>query len=92
MKKKPRFIFLTNEGFTFSERAQEGEPDIENTQVVGFGEGNNPDEALNNLISENPHLLETPFEEIFCLELAENAEKKKKYFWLKSYVRGKRKF
>ena len=84
MKKRKKFIFLTNEDFTFSEHFQGVEPDVENTQVVGFGEGNNPNEALNNLISENPHILEIPFNEIFCLELAENAEKKKKYFWLKS--------
>jgi len=84
MKKRKKFIFLTNEGFTFSEHSHRGEPDVENTQVVGFGEGNNPDEALDNLISENPHILEISFDEIFCLELAENAEKNKKYFWLKS--------
>jgi len=47
MKKRKKFIFLTNEGFTFSEHSHTGEPDVENTQVVGFGKGNNPDEALN---------------------------------------------
>ena len=83
MKRRKKFIFLTNEGFTFSEHSQGGEPDVENTQVVGFGEGNNPDESFNDLISKIPYILEIPFDEIFCLELAENAEKKKKYFWLK---------
>jgi len=84
MKKRKRFIFLTNEGFTFSEHFQGEEPDVENTQVVGFGEGNNPNEAFNDLLNKNPFLLVTQFNEIYCLELAENVEKNKKYFWLKN--------
>jgi len=84
LKNKRKFIFLTNEGFTFQEHSKEVEPDIENIQVVGTTEGVNPEDAFDNLLKENPYLSETRFNEIYCLELAKNAEIKKKYFWLKN--------
>ena len=57
-----KYIFLTNEWF-----AQHSNwSDIENVQMVWISEGNNPDDAFENLIKEKLWLEQTSFEEIFC--------------------------
>ncbi|MDP2681675.1 MAG: hypothetical protein Q8P28_02555 [Deltaproteobacteria bacterium] len=63
------YIFITAEGFTHQPNSESPEPDIENCQVIGFAEGNSPEEAFDNLIEENNYLLETNFDEIICFEL-----------------------
>ena len=44
------YIFITNEGFTFQPNSEDYEPDIENSQVIGFAKGNNQNDAFNNLL------------------------------------------
>lgn len=63
------YIFITEEGFTYQPNSESPEPDIENCQVIGFAEGNSPEEAFDNLIAENGYLLGTNFDEIICYEL-----------------------
>lgn len=64
------FVFITTEGFTYQPNSQSGEPDIENCQVLGFGAGLNPQEAFKNVMKNNEYLIETTFDEVICLELA----------------------
>ncbi|MDI6760909.1 MAG: hypothetical protein QMD05_08780 [Candidatus Brocadiaceae bacterium] len=63
------YIFITEEGITYQPDSESPEPDIENCQVIGFAEGNSPEEAFDNLIEENGYLLETSFDEVICFEL-----------------------
>lgn len=63
------YIFITTEGYTFQPASTSIEPDIENCQVVGLVQGLNEQQAFQNLIKENPDLLETTFDELICLQL-----------------------
>lgn len=76
------FVFITTEGFTYQPNTQGGEPDIENCQVVGYGDGENPHEAFKHLILTNNYLTATTFDEIICLELA---NEERTYFYLNEY-------
>ncbi len=64
-----KFIFITDEGFTFQPDSEDYEPDIENMQVVGFGEGNTIDDAMENMIDENPYLKDTKFNKVIGIEV-----------------------
>ncbi len=64
-----KFIFITGEGFTFQPGSEDCEPDIENMQVVGFGEGNTIDGAMDNMIDENPYLKNTRFNKVIGIEI-----------------------
>jgi len=64
-----KFIFITDEGFTFQPDSENYEPDIENMQVVGFGEGNTIGDAMENMIDENPYLKNTRFNKIIGIEI-----------------------
>ena len=64
-----KFIFITEEGFTFQPGSEDYEPDIENMQVVGFGEGNTIDDAMENMIDENPYLKNTKFNKVIGIEI-----------------------
>lgn len=77
------YIFLTSEGYTFQPDSESAEPDIENCQVIGFAEGESPDDAFDNLLRENEYLLETTFDEIYCYQLA---DKKRTDFSLKKEI------
>lgn len=63
------YIFITTEGTTLQPDSDFPGPDIENCQVIGFAEGNSPEEAFDNLIEKGFYLLETSFDEIICFEL-----------------------
>ena len=67
--KMKKFIFITDEGFTFQPGSEDYEPDIENMQVIGFGEGNNVDDAVDNMIKENPYLKDTRFNKVIGIEV-----------------------
>lgn len=75
------YIFITSEGYTFQPDSDSSVPDIENCQVLGFGSGVDSDDAFRNFLKENEFLLDTSFDEVKALELANNEEK---YFYLKS--------
>lgn len=79
--KSKNFIFLTHEGFTFQPDSKNMEPDIENLQVIDFSYGMNAEDAFEHLLQHNEYLLDTSFDEIFSLELANG--NKKSYFSLK---------
>ncbi len=64
-----KFIFITDEGFTFQPGSEDYEPDIENMQVIGFGEGNNVDDAMENMVEENLYLKEAGFNKVFGIEV-----------------------
>jgi len=64
-----KFIFITGEGFTFQPGSEDYEPDIENMQVIGFGEGNTIDDAMENMIDENPYLKNTKFNKVIGIEI-----------------------
>lgn len=64
-----KYIFITSEGFTFQPGSESTAPDIENLQVVGFAEGNSPEEAIKSLLMTSPHIAETSFDEVTALEL-----------------------
>jgi hypothetical protein len=78
------YIFLTSEGTTFQPNSDAVLPDIENLQVIGFSAGKDSKEAYDNLLEENPYLLKTNFDEIFCYELDRDYKESKKYFYLNS--------
>lgn len=83
------YIFITAEGFTYQPNSESHEPDIENCQVIGFAEGNSPEEAFKNLTEENHYLLETNFDEILCIELRH----REYYKFSKSfYINNRRKY
>ena len=71
-----KYIFYTTEGFT---QAPDGE-DIENCQLLGCTYGQDKQEAMDNLLTENPWIKERGFEprKAICAELAttHNAEDK----------------
>lgn len=52
------YIFYTMEGCTYPPHA---EKEVENCQVLGFANGENPGEAKENLIKENPWIIECGF-------------------------------
>lgn len=76
------YIFITTEGFTFQPESESHEPDIENCQVIGFGKGDNAQEAFKDMLMSQKYLLRTNFEEIIGLELQ---GKKRRYFYLSNY-------
>ena len=64
-----KFIFITSEGFTFQPNNEDYEPDIENMQVVGFGEGDTIDNAIKFMLKENSYLSKTSFNKIIGIEI-----------------------
>ena len=77
------YIFITTEGYTYQPGSESIEPDIENCQVIGFAHGIDEQNAFKNLITENPNLSETTFDELICLELRHfDYWKRQSYFHL----------
>ena len=64
-----KFIFITSEGFTFQPDSEDYEPDIENLQVVGFGEGDTIDSALKSMFKENSYLSKSNFNKVIGIEI-----------------------
>lgn len=77
-----RYIFITDEGFTFQPGSEDCEPDIENMQVIGFGEGSNAKEAFEYLVNNNPYLKKTSFNKVSGIKIAGKA---RTVFYLKNY-------
>lgn len=61
------YILITNQGFTESPRNNQ----IENQQILGYAEGRTKEEAIDNLLNENPEIIQFGFEksEIIAKEL-----------------------
>jgi hypothetical protein len=69
------FIFMTTEGSTYQPNSESYEPDIENMQVIGFGQGKNPQEALRKLVEVNSYLTNTSFDEIIAIRIVNDDRK-----------------
>ena len=76
------YIFVTTEGYTYQPNSESVDPDIENLQVIGFANGNNPKQAFQKLLKESNYLLETSFDEVVSYELTKNSENTKAYHYL----------
>lgn len=64
------FIFITTEGYTYQPSSYlSSEPDVENCQVLGFGEGEDEQNAFRNLADNNKWLLDSSFNEVIVYEL-----------------------
>lgn len=70
------YIFLTNEGHTY----QPNMGDIENSQLIGIAKGKNSYNAFQNLLKENPYILKTSFNKVFCYKLTDDFEKEISFF------------
>ncbi len=77
-----KYIFLTNEGYTYESNSESVEPDNENAQVIGIVAGNNENEAFDKLLEENEDLKNSNFNEVYCYKLS--ADFNIKYFYLKN--------
>ena len=63
------FIFISKEGYTFQPGSKSIEPDVDNLQILGFGRGENSEEAFQNFLNESKWVQKTSFEEAIALEL-----------------------
>ena len=73
-----KYIFLTTEGITYApwdEKIDEA-PQVENCQMLGITFGENQQDAQQNLLKENPWIIEAGFnpDEIFGHELAKEVK------------------
>jgi len=75
------YIFISIEGATYQPNTAT-EPDIDNCQVIGYGEGENETEAFKNMLRKYKYLLKTNFDEIICLQLK---NQKRHCFYLSDY-------
>lgn len=75
-----KYIFLTTEGYTYQPNSESIEPDCENAQLLGKTEGNNQEEAFENLLKKYPYLKDSNFEEVYCYQLTDNYEETMKNF------------
>jgi len=76
------YIFITAEGFTYQPNSESTEPDIENCQVVGYGQGGDAHEAFKAMLQESSYLLDTTFDEVIGMEVN---EQKKEHFYLSKF-------
>lgn len=53
----PEYIFYTSEGYTISPNNNE----LDSLQILGFEKGNNFEEAKQNLINNNPWIIDSGF-------------------------------
>lgn len=75
-----KYIFLTTEGYTYQPNSESIEPDCDNAQLLGKTEGNNQEEAFENLLKKYQYLKDSNFEEVYCYQLADNYEETMKSF------------
>ena len=78
-----KYIFLTNEGYTYQPNSESVEPDCENSQLIGITEGSNQEDAFNNLLKEREYLKKFNFDEVYCYKLDDDYQESKKYFYIK---------
>ena len=73
-----RYIFVTSEGATYApwNVSTDEAPETENCQMLGIASGENQQEAQENLLKENPWIVEAGFdpEEITGYELVKETE------------------
>ena len=82
-----KYIFITNEGYTYQPNSESSEPDCENAQVLGIGLGNEEKEALKNLLEKYKYLKDSNFNEVYCYKLdEEDYNNNTNYFSLKQMI------
>lgn len=67
--KRSHFIFVTFEWYTYQPDSESSEPDIENMQVIWFSQWFSREEAYSSLLQSNSHLLDTSFDEVWCMKI-----------------------
>jgi hypothetical protein len=75
-----KYIFITTEGSTYQPNSDSSEPDIENMQVIGFGQGDTAQSAMRKLLKMSEYLVNTNFNEIIAIQLVNDH---REYFSLK---------
>ena len=65
-----KYIFITDEGYTYQPNSNSLEPDCENAQVLGIAAGENENDAFKNLLEQNGYLKDSSFNEIYCYKLS----------------------
>ncbi|MGB9906153.1 MAG: hypothetical protein ACPLRR_02060 [Candidatus Saccharicenans sp.] len=83
--KKRLFLFITADGVTCSSPEPDN-PDVDNFQVLGYGEGQNEDKAFEDFKSKNRWLEDTEFDEIISIEIKHKIHEGQ-YFSLKETIR-----
>ncbi len=81
---RARYIFLTDEGYTYQPKSEAIEPDIENLQVLGFGAGETPEAAFHDFLETYSWIGETTFRTTYCYRLGEDYCRDVREFMLKS--------
>ena len=78
-----RYIFITNEGYTYQPNSKSSEPDCENAQVLGMGLGNDEKDALKDMLEKYKYLKNSSFNEVYCYKIDETNCKNVNCFSLK---------
>jgi hypothetical protein len=78
------YIFITTEGYTYQPGSESDTPDVENSQVLGFGKGVDIFAAFENFVDTNLWLKNTSFNEVIAYEL-KYIDKTANYFCLDDY-------
>lgn len=67
-----KYIFLTDEGYTYQPNSTSDVPDCENSQVLGIIEAENEEMAFKNLLNENMYFKDSNFCSVYCYKLSNN--------------------
>ncbi len=81
--RKRLFMFVTPDGFTYSS-PHVLSPDVDNFQVLGFGEGKDEEEAFRDFLQSNGWVLNTHFNEVTSIEVKHRIHEGQ-VFYLKNY-------
>lgn len=73
------YIFFSTEGKTYPPK---GDKDIENCQLLGVATGHTPNDAKNNLLKQNPWIVERGFNtyKIICEQLMTSKKDEIEYY------------
>lgn len=71
-----KYIFLTDEGYTYLPNSTSAEPDCENSQVLGIIEADSEEDAYKKILEENQYLSDNKFSQIYCYKIENKFEKK----------------
>ena len=80
MNKLNKYVFITSEGLTCTPNCDSSIPDFQDMQIIGFGNQNSIQDAIQDLLELNDNLVENRLEKVFSLELKSGS---KSYFWEK---------
>jgi len=80
-----KYIFVTVEGTIYQPESETEMPDIENLQIVGYGNGNSPEDAVKNMLKENEYLEKTNFDEVIEIEIKSD---KRTYHCLREFCKN----